>query len=248
MQALRSDFILGVRIHAVTPDAAVQRILEWARAGESRYVCFADVNLIVAAHADAEFARIINGAALATPDGMPLVAALRLLGIDATRTCGPDSMPLVLAAAERDGVSVGFYGGDEITLDKVLARIRAEHPRLHVAYSYSPPFRALAPDEDATVTAALAASGAQIVFVGLGCPKQERWMAAHSAQVPAVMLGVGAAFDFFAGTVPRAPVWIQRAGLEWAARLMREPARLWRRYLLHNPRFLVLFAKQLLSK
>jgi N-acetylglucosaminyldiphosphoundecaprenol N-acetyl-beta-D-mannosaminyltransferase len=248
MQPLESHLVLGSRIDVVTPELAVARILEWARDGQSRYVCFADVNLIVRAHADPEFAAIINGAALTAPDGMPLVAALRLLGSDATRTCGPDVMPLVLAAAEREGVSVGFYGGDEATLARLHARVQAEHPALRVAYVFSPPFRALEDEEDARITRDIVASGAQIIFVGLGCPKQERWMAAHSSRIPAVLLGVGAAFDFYAGTVQRAPVWIQRIGIEWAVRLMREPSRLWRRYLLHNPRFLVLFAKQLLSK
>jgi N-acetylglucosaminyldiphosphoundecaprenol N-acetyl-beta-D-mannosaminyltransferase len=248
MATLASELILGSRIHAVTPHVALDRVIEWARERTSRYVCFADVNLVMHAHNDASFREIINRAALVAPDGTPVVTALRVLGADANRTCGPDALPLVLSAAEREGLPVGFYGASSATLQKLVARAKAEHPRLHVAYAVSPPFRALTEDEDAAMAAEVKESGTRILFVGLGCPKQERWMAAHSPEIPAVMLGVGAAFDFYAGTVRRAPVWTRQAGLEWTVRLMREPGRLWRRYLLHNPRFLLLFARQLLLK
>lgn len=246
MSTLSSQRLIGSRVHAVTPALTVSQILAWSQEQSSRYVCFADVNLIVQAHQDREFREIINGAALTAPDGVPLVVALRLLGATAVRTCGPDSMPLVLAEAERLDVPVGFYGGTSITLERLLRRVAVEHPDLRVVFAHSPPFRPLTSCEDDEMVSQIAASSARILFVGLGCPKQERWMADHLGRVRAVMLGVGAAFDFYAGTIPRAPLWAQSVGLEWAVRLMTEPSRLWRRYLVHNPRFLFLFAQQLL--
>ena len=142
---------------------------------------------------------------------------------------------------------MGFYGGTQETLDRLLDVVGKRFRRLRVPYAYSPPFRPLTPEEDAQVVEAINESGARILFVGIGCPKQERWMAAHRDRVRAVMLGVGAAFDFLAGAKPHAPRWMQTAGLEWLFRLLTEPRRLWKRYLKHNPRFLVLFARQLLT-
>ena len=153
---------------------------------------------------------------------------------------------MVLQAAERHGVPVGFYGGSPETLEKLLAVVKVRFPGLRVVYSFSPPFRPLAAEEDQRVTEEINQSGARILFVGLNTPKQDWWMAEHRGRVQAVMLGVGAAFDFIAGTKPQAPRWMMRIGLEWLFRLATEPRRLWRRYLRHNPRFVVLFAMQLL--
>jgi exopolysaccharide biosynthesis WecB/TagA/CpsF family protein len=140
---------------------------------------------------------------------------------------------------------VGFYGGHPEALEALVRNLSARFPGLRVVYAYSPPFRPLTPEEDERVTEEINASGARILFVGLGCPKQEWWMAEHKGRVRAVMLGVGAAFDFHAGRVRQAPVWMQRAGLEWLFRLVQELRRLWRRYLKHNPRFLLLAFLQL---
>ena len=244
----RSRQILGMRVDRTSYEDAATRILEWAQGGESRYVCAASVNNVMEAHDSPEFRGIMNAADLVTPDGMPLVWGLRMLGVaDATRVYGPDLMPVVLEAAERAGVPVGFYGATDAVLAKLLAVARRRYPRLNVRYVLAPPFRPLSADEDARVTRELRESGVRILFVGLSTPKQERWMAAHRGPVPAVMLGVGAAFDFLAGVKPQAPRWMQDHGLEWTFRLATEPRRLWRRYLKHNPRFAALFAVQVLE-
>jgi N-acetylglucosaminyldiphosphoundecaprenol N-acetyl-beta-D-mannosaminyltransferase len=191
----------------------------------------------------------VNGADLVTSDGMPLVWGLRLLGIPgATRVYGPDLLPVVCRKAAAAGIPVGFHGGTPETLARLLERVRRDHPGLRIAYAESPPFGPLDAARLAREAEAIAASGARIVFVGLGCPKQERWMAAQRGRIPAVMLGVGAAFDFLSGAKRQAPRWMQAAGLEWAFRLATEPRRLWRRYLANNPRFVALFAAQVLRE
>jgi N-acetylglucosaminyldiphosphoundecaprenol N-acetyl-beta-D-mannosaminyltransferase len=202
----------------------------------------ANVHMLMEAHDDANFGAVLARADILTPDGMPLVWLMRLKGVPGqTRVYGPTLMLHVLAMAEQAGLAVGFYGGSERTLQALQARLYRDYPKLQVAYAYSPPFRALSEQEDARVCAEIVESGARILFVGLGCPKQEFWMHAHRAQLPLVMLGVGAAFDFYAGIKPQAPLWLQRLGLEWLFRLLSEPKRLARRYLYHNPRF-VFFA------
>ncbi|MCS6952659.1 MAG: WecB/TagA/CpsF family glycosyltransferase [Bryobacterales bacterium] len=238
--------ILGMRVDATDYVRATRQIVAWARRGESRYVCCASVNNVMEAYDSAEFRRVMNGADLVTSDGMPLVWGLRRLGLpEATRVYGPRLTEHVLAAAAAEGLPVGFYGCTAEVLAQLRAAVQRRWPQLAIRYAFAPPFRPLRPEEDATVTAAIRTSGVRILFVGLSTPKQEYWMAAHRGRIPAVMLGVGAAFDFLAGTKPQAPAWMQGAGLEWLFRLATEPRRLWRRYLKHNPRFLVFFSFQL---
>lgn len=237
--------ILGMRVDATRYAGAAGAILDMARAGGGS-VCVASVHMVMEAFDDPAFRRLVNASELVTPDGVPLVWALRLLGVrDARRVYGPALLPEVCARAEAQGVPVGFYGGHRGVLDVLLATLRARFPRLEVPFGFSPPFRPLTPDEDARVVDAIAASGARVLFVGLGCPRQERWMAAHRERLSCAMVGVGAAFDFLAGAKPQAPAWMQDAGLEWLFRLASEPRRLWRRYLIHNPRFVFHFARQL---
>jgi N-acetylglucosaminyldiphosphoundecaprenol N-acetyl-beta-D-mannosaminyltransferase len=241
--------VLGLPVHAVTYASATDRVLAWARAGASRAITLAGAHGLVTAQDDAALHQTYQYADLNCPDGMPLVWALRQQGIPtAERVYGPDLMLHVCAAAAREGVPVGFYGGHEDRLPALLARMRELFPGLDVAYAYSPPFRRLTDEEDQAVVDAIAASGARILFVGLGCPKQELWMGAHRGRVPAVMLGVGAAFDFHAGFLRQAPAGLQRMGLEWAFRLAVEPRRLWRRYGHVVPRFLWLYARQMLRQ
>ena len=232
--------ILSVRIDAATYATATRQILDWARAGESRYVCCAAVNNIIEARDSGDYATVMEQADLVTSDGMPLVWTLRALGLpQATRVYGPDLTPLVLEAAARENIPVALYGGTP----QVLARLCQ---KFEIAYAESPPFRPPTPDEDARTVQNIIDSGARIVFVGLGSPKQDRWMHAHRGRIPAVMLGVGAAFDFLAGAKPQAPRWMQSSGLEWAFRLSTEPRRLWSRYLKQNPRFALLALTQIL--
>jgi N-acetylglucosaminyldiphosphoundecaprenol N-acetyl-beta-D-mannosaminyltransferase len=220
----------------------------WAQERDSKYVCVATVNNVMEAYDSAEFQRVMNQADLVTPDGMPLVWALRLLGHkNASRVYGPDLTPILLQTAADEGIPVGFYGGAPEVLKRLLEVVAQRFPKLQVAHSLSPPFRPLTPQEDEQVVAAINNSGVRILFIGLNTPKQDYWMAAHKDRVRAVMVGVGAAFDFLAGTKLQAPRWMMPLGLEWIFRLATEPRRLWKRYLKHNPRYVVLVALQLLG-
>jgi N-acetylglucosaminyldiphosphoundecaprenol N-acetyl-beta-D-mannosaminyltransferase len=239
--------ILGMQVSSTNYADAVTRIVDWAGAGESRYVCVGTVNQVMESYDSAEFRTVMNQADLITPDGMPLVWALRLLGQrGASRVYGPDLTPLLLGRAQQENIPVGFYGSSERVLDRLISVTRMRFPRLQIAYACSPPFRPLTPEEDEQIIENVNASGARILFIGLSSPKQDRWMAAHRGRVQAVMVGVGAAFDFLAGTKKQAPRWMMPVGLEWLFRLCTEPRRLWKRYFKHNPRFVWLFAKQLL--
>ncbi len=239
--------ILGMRVDATRYDAATRAVLERARRGQGGMVCVATVHMVMECHADPELRRVVNAAEVVTPDGVPLVWGLRRLGLPgARRVYGPQLTDTICRQAAAEGVPVGFYGGAPEVLGALVPRLAARHPGLRVAFHSSPPFRPLSAEEDEHVVAAIRESGVQVLFVGLGCPKQERWMAAHRDAVDCVMLGVGAAFDFLAGAKPQAPRWMQAAGLEWLFRLGCEPRRLWRRYLLLNPRFVWRFGLQLL--
>ena len=215
--------------------------------GQRAYLTAAAVNLVMSAHEDAEVMRALLGATLAVPDGQPLVWALRALGnAGATRIYGPDLMERFCARAAREAIPVYLYGGrTSQALELLRARLLERHPGLIVAGAHSPPFRALSAEEERAIAADIDASGAAVVWVGTGQPKQELWMARMRPLLDAPLLvGVGAAFDFHAGIVPQAPRWMQRAGLEWLYRLWREPRRLWRRYARYNPLFLYAFARQ----
>lgn len=240
--------ILGMKVHAINYEDAVATIRQWAGERVSGYVCVATVNNVMESYDSASFHRVMNEADLVTPDGMPLVWGLKMLGhSNATRVYGPDLTPRVLRAAEEQDIPVGFFGAAADVLERLLAEVSRRFPKLRIAYAFSPPFRPLTDVEDRQVVEEINRSGARIVFIGLNTPKQDYWMAAHKAGVRAILLGVGAAFDFLAGTKPQAPRWMMRCGLEWLFRLAAEPRRLWKRYLKHNPRFLVLFALQLLG-
>lgn len=243
-----SRYILGMRVDAGTYMTAIRRIVDWATKGESRYVSIATVNNVMESYDDSAFQNIMNEADMVTSDGMPLVWGLRALGLKkAERVYGPDLMPMMLGAAEVEGIPVGFYGADAGTLDKIQELSKRRWPNLLAPYWHSPPFRPLTDEEDLRVIEEIRRSGARILFIGLSTPKQERWMAGHRGRINAVMLGVGAAFDFLAGTKAQAPRWMMRWGLEWLFRLATEPRRLWRRYLKHNPRFVFQFWLQLMG-
>jgi N-acetylglucosaminyldiphosphoundecaprenol N-acetyl-beta-D-mannosaminyltransferase len=246
LEGVASRRVLGMRVDGLRTRIAADAVIELAEAGAGGVVCIATVHMVMEAFDAPEFQRSVNAADLVTPDGVPLVWLLRSLGLPETRRVyGPILMRLVCRRAEERGLPIGLYGGRPEVLERLRARLAERHPLLRVAFSASPPFRPETEAEDAATVQAIEESGARILFVGLGCPKQERWMAAHRATLPCVMLGVGAAFDFLAGVKPQAPGWLQRAGLEWLFRLASEPRRLWRRYLIQNPRFVYHLARQL---
>ena len=240
--------VIGAKIHSTSYISATEKINLWSRASESRYICAANVHMVMEAHDSSEYKKTINNADIVTPDGMPLVWMLRLKGHkEQQRVYGPTLMLHVLKMAERENIPVGFYGGDVDTSTMLVERMQAQYPRLHIAYAFSPPFHELSSDEDAEIVGRIRKSGIKILFVALGCPKQECWMAEHRDKIPVVMLGVGAAFDFHAGKKAQSPAWMQRLGLEWLFRLVHEPRRLWKRYLYHNTRFVFLALADLLG-
>ena len=239
--------ILGVRLDAVSVEKASEIVVRLSREGH-HYACAANVHMIMEAYDDASFRDVVNAAAIVVPDGKPLVWALRRLGEKhVERVTGSSLTIRVLEKAQANGIGVGFYGGSETAMEMMIQRVMRDFPHLSIAFAFSPPFKTLSDEEDRKIVDRIIESKTRILFVGLGCPKQERWMALHKDQIPAVLIGVGAVFDFLAGTKPRAPQFLQEIGLEWLFRLAMEPRRLWRRYVIENPRFVAKFAGQLLG-
>ena len=240
--------VIGLSVDSTNYSHAASIVIGWAKSRESRYVCIANVHMVMVSQDSPSFRQIVNAADLVTPDGMPLVWMLKLKGnLSQPRVYGPTLMLHILESAACDGIPVGFYGGAPDVLESLIKRMQTRYGNLNVAFSYSPPFRALSSEEDSTIVEEVNRSGTRILFVGLGCPKQEIWMSEHHGKINAVMLGVGAAFDFHSGLKPQAPTWMQWVGLEWLFRLITEPRRLWKRYLYHNPRFVVLAVADLLG-
>ena len=243
-----SRSILGLRVDATSYEGASERVIGWAHEGRSAYVCLANVHMAMESFDSEPFRKVVNGADLVAPDGKPLAWALRLLGVKgASQVRGADLFEAVAGQAAAEGVPVGLYGSTPETLGGLRVALGERFPGLRIVCEISPPFRPLSEEEDEAHACEISASGARILFVGLGCPKQEGWMADHRGRVPAVMLGVGAAFDFHAGRVKQAPRWMQAGGIEWVYRLLSDPRRLWKRYLKHNPRFAAMFAAQALN-
>ena len=234
--------VLGVGISSVNMDTALATIGRWVDHRSKHYVCVTGVHGVIESQSDPELKAIHNAAGMVTPDGMPMVWLNRLAGNKhVQRVYGPDLMLAVCAASAAKG-NAGprhfFYGGGEGVADLLAAKLREKFPDLQIAGAYCPPFRKMTADEDRAVVETIDRSQADIVWVGLSTPKQERWMSAHIGRLTApVMIGVGAAFDFHAGLKLQAPPWMQRTGMEWFFRLVTEPRRLWKRYLRNNPLF-----------
>jgi len=242
----RIERVLKASIDVISWSQALQTMQDWASRRESRYICICNVHSVVTATRDAEFERVINEADLATPDGAPIAWMLRRSGfLHQQRINGPDLMLKYCEQAALRGESVFLYGGTPETLQLLQSALRERFSSLKIAGAISPPFRPLTPAEDDEVIATINASKAGTVWVSLGCPKQEKWMAAHRHRIQAVMIGVGAAFDYHAGTIKRAPLWMQNHGLEWLHRMASEPSRLSWRYLQTNSIFLFNVLRQL---
>jgi N-acetylglucosaminyldiphosphoundecaprenol N-acetyl-beta-D-mannosaminyltransferase len=234
---MRTVTILGVPIQAGTFEAAVERLVGAARRGDRVVAHFGTAHMLTEGADDARILAALRSD-LVFPDGMPLVWTARARGVRTERICGPDMLPALAAATAGTGLGHFFYGGADGVPEALAERLTAQFPGLTVSGGYSPPFRKLTPEEDAEIVERINASGAAFVWVGLGMPKQELWVIDHQADLRApVLLPVGAAFDFSAGTTPRAPRWMQRAGLEWLFRLLSEPRRLAKRYAITNTQF-----------
>ena len=242
--------MLGVRVDAVQIPDTIARTEEWiARREACHFVAVTDMHSVMEAQHDRTFRLMLTGADLVVPDGFPLVWLGRRKGFTLRRrVCGPELMAAFCEQTAHKKYRHFFYGGAPGVADDLAARFTARFPGLVVAGTYCPPFRALTPDEDREEVAAIERSRADVVWVGLGAPKQERWMFEHRARlgVP-VLIGVGAAFDFHTGRVRRAPGWMRDHGFEWLFRLAMEPGRLWRRYLVYGSQFVMLVALESLG-
>ena len=240
--------IISTFIHHTSYRDACDRIEQWIENKTSCYIVAANVHVVMMSYWQRGYREILNRAELVTPDGMPLVWAMRLLGIKRqTRVYGPDLMLAWCDRSAKMGVPIYLYGGTIRTLERLQANLKRQFPNLIIAGVHSPPFRPLTAMEEAEDIERIHQSGAKVVFIGLGCPKQEQWMARQKGKLQAVMVGVGAAFSFHSGEVSQAPRWVMRMGFEWLYRFSREPQRLWRRYLVNNPVFVWLFAWQLVA-
>lgn len=234
--------ILGVPVSAINMGEAIATILSWVKNHNANYICVRDVHGIMRALDDPALMEIHNQAGMVTPDGMPLVWITRGRGYhNVQRVCGADLVAALCGASISNGIRHYFYGGKPGVANRMAEALTATYPGLQVAGIDTPPFRALTVEEDEAMVASISATQPHVVWVGLSTPKQEYWMRDHVGRIPgATLIGVGAAFDFYAGDVNRAPHWMRKSGFEWLHRLLSEPTRLWRRYLLMAPKFATL--------
>lgn len=239
--------VIGIPVTALCFVQQIQTILKWAEKRESRTVCVANVHMLMEAHWHPDFAGILKRADLVTPDGMPLVWMMRILGLhQQDRVAGLDILADVCKLAQAKNISLFFVGSGIEILSLIDTRIKNEYPNIKIAAMEPLPFSETTIEEDAALVKKINDSGAGLVLVSLGCPKQEKWMALHKGKIQAVMIGLGGAFPVYAGLQKRAPRFIQNMGMEWLYRLLQEPRRLFKRYVTTIPAFIFLAIKQLL--
>jgi N-acetylglucosaminyldiphosphoundecaprenol N-acetyl-beta-D-mannosaminyltransferase len=226
---------------------ALQTIEGWLQRGEPHYVCVTPAHGVMDCRRDPVLRKILNESGLTTPDGMSIVWLLKSYGyLEVTRVYGPDLMLAVCELSAKKGYRQFLYGGEDGVAEELGCKLQSRFPGLIISGTYTPPFRPLTLEEDKEVIDQINRSNADIVWVGISTPKQERWMAEHVGKIDApVLVGVGAAFDFLSGRKPQAPIWVQRNGMEWLFRFLSEPRRLWRRYIQY-PVFIFLVMNQLL--
>lgn len=237
--------ILQTNINVINMEKAVDYLEEHLEEMRGKYVCISNVHTTVMAYRNEDYRAVQNGAAMNLPDGKPLSIVARMRGRkDAYRVPGPDLMPELFELSEKKGYRHYFYGSTQETLDALEKQLRQRYPKMNIAGMYSPPFRPLTEEEDAEVIRKINEAEPDFIWIGLGAPKQENWMAAHEGKLTGIMFGVGAGFDFHAGTVKRAPKWMQEMCLEWLFRLMQDPARLIPRYMDTNFSFIYYALKE----
>jgi N-acetylglucosaminyldiphosphoundecaprenol N-acetyl-beta-D-mannosaminyltransferase len=240
--------VLSTFIDALSREDALERIIGWAKSGLPRYVCLCNVHSVVHADRSASFQDALHSADLCIPDGAPIAWRLRRQGYpEQRRIAGPDLALELFSMSEKTGVKVFLYGAEEDTLRDFKAVLVSAFPALQISGMISPPFQDSGSYDCTADIDAINNSGAALLFLGLGCPKQEHWMKAHGAQLRATCIGVGAAFDFLSGRKPRAPVWMQENGMEWLHRMISEPRRLASRYIVTNSQFVFAMIKRRLS-
>ncbi len=239
--------VISLNTSLLSYQEALQTILKLAGKKESSFICFANVHMTVEAYLRPSFAKLLSRAQLITTDGMPLAKSIKFLyGIQQERIAGMDMMNDVLAACESSQLSVFLFGSTDRMLRILQTKIKQKHPGLTIAGAFSPPFGKFSQSSNQEYCQMINASGADLVFVCMGCPKQEIWMAENYGHVNAVMLGVGGAFEVYAGLKKRAPLWMQKVALEWLYRLWQDPNRLFKRYVVTNSLFVFLLLRQLL--
>ena len=237
--------ILSLDLSTGTYGSFLDRIFRLASQNQSSYTCVANVHMCMEAHLDNSFAAVVNDADLVTPDGMPLAKAVKLLyGHKQDRVSGMDIFPDLLKKAEKEQLGVFFYGGTEKMLDKTQKFVKKNYAKIRNHQYYSPPFRTLTEEEEKDIIVKINKSKAHLVFVILGCPKQEKWMAAMKGKINATMIGLGGALPVMIGMQKRAPKWMQNMSLEWLYRFFQEPKRLFKRYLITNSLFIWLLFKE----
>lgn len=236
--------VLGVQVDVIDTLEAAQRITAWGMQSASRYVCAANAHMCTECLNDSELAKMVNGASLIVADGKSVVWAQRALGESAARHVRGMDLMLAICEAADSRTPIALFGADPDVLEVLSQRMNARYPELRIVCAIAPSYGAIEPAQNERYVRELSQSGARILFVALGCPKQECWMAANSSKINAVMVGVGAAFEFISGHKAMAPTWMQKSGLEWFFRLCTEPRRLWRRYLTTNPQFIWHFFRQ----
>jgi N-acetylglucosaminyldiphosphoundecaprenol N-acetyl-beta-D-mannosaminyltransferase len=241
--------IIRSPVTALRFDAQIAAITAWAKSRVSNYVCVANTHMLIEAYRSETFRQVLQTADLVTPDGMPLVWMMKLLGAHhQNRVAGMDIFLALCQQASQQGISLFLVGSQAKILERIRTRLQREFPDLKIAGMEPLPFRPLKLEEDTALIQHINASGAGLIFVSLGCPKQESWMADHKGKLQAVMLGLGGVFPIYAGIQKRAPLWVREAGLEWLYRLIQEPQRLWKRYGTTIPLFIGLALTQLLKK
>lgn len=240
--------VIGSPVTASRFDAQIEMMLEWASSYKSKVVCVANVHMLTEAYWHPELSHVLKSADIVTPDGMPLVWMMRLMGArDQNRVAGMDILWSLCQLAPQRNLKIFFLGSQTTILEKMRTKLEQEFPDLEIAGMEPLPFRPMTPAEDEAIIQKIHESGAHLVLVSLGCPKQEYWMHQHKGKIQAVMIGLGGVFPVVAGIHKRAPGWIRNLGLEWFYRLIQEPRRLWRRYGKTIPPFLWLALKQLLT-
>ncbi|MEA5458973.1 WecB/TagA/CpsF family glycosyltransferase [Arcicella sp. LKC2W] len=247
---MQKHFLISINISKGLYQDFINEILNLSAKRQSSYVCVANVHMCIEAYHNSSFADVVNNADIVTPDGKPLVFGIKWLdGIEQARVAGPDLMPSLLAEAQQKELKVFFYGATPDVLNLLVTFCKQKYPDLSIAGAISPPFRTLTCEEENEHINRINSSEANLVFVALGCPKQEIWMHRMKGKINAVMLGVGGAFPMLVGVEKRAPLWMQKNGLEWFYRLMQDPKRLFKRYFVTNSWFVyLLFKEKILGK
>lgn len=241
--------VIGSPVTALPCDSQIEMMLQWASHRESKVVCVANVHMLMEAYWQPKFLSVLKSAALVTPDGMPLVWMMRLMGASKqNRLAGMEIFMSLCQLAPQRNISIFFLGSETTVLERIRGKLEQKFPNLQIAGMEPLPFRPLTPAENEAIIQKINESGAGLVLVALGCPKQENWMHQNQGKIQAVMIGVGGVFPIVAGIYKRAPLWMQNLGLEWFYRLSQEPHRLWIRYMQTIPLFILLALKQLLTQ